>query len=41
MAADESKMNRGRLAIAVVCAGIVLTVVVWAVLAVLAEKLIG
>ena len=34
-------MDRGRLAIAVVCTGIVLTVVVWAALAVLAGKLIG
>jgi hypothetical protein len=33
-------MNRGRVAIAVICAGIVLTVVVWVVLAVLAGKLI-
>ena len=36
----RDKMNRGRVAIAVICAGIVLTVVVWAVLAVLAGKLI-
>jgi hypothetical protein len=34
-------MNRGRFAIALVCAGIILTVVVWAVLAVVAGKLIG
>jgi hypothetical protein len=34
-------MDRGRLAIALVCAGIVLTVVVWVVLAVVAGKLIG
>ena len=37
-AADWSRMDRGRVAIAVICAGIVLTVVVWAVLAVLAGK---
>ncbi len=36
---DWRKMDRGRVAIAVVCAGIVLTVVVWAVLAALAAKL--
>jgi hypothetical protein len=32
-------MDRGRVAVAVVCVGIVLTVVVWAVLAALAGKL--
>jgi len=32
-------MDRGRVAIALVCAGIVLTVVVWVVLAALAGKL--
>jgi hypothetical protein len=33
------KMDRGRLAVALVCAVIVLTIIVWAVLAVLAAKL--
>jgi len=37
----RDEMDRGRIAIALVCAGIVLTVVVWAVLAVVAGKLIG
>ena len=37
---ELEKMDRGRVAIAVVCAGIVLTVVVWVVLAALAGKLL-
>ena len=37
--ANWRKMDRGRVAIALVCAGIVLTVVVWVVLAALAGKL--
>jgi hypothetical protein len=33
-------VDRGRLAIALVCAGLVLTIIVWAVLAITAGKLV-
>jgi hypothetical protein len=33
-------VDRGRIAIALVCAGIIVTIVVWAVLAALAGKLL-